>query len=116
MPNAMYVLYPYWHGDTWVFDDEAVDLHKEPFVFGVPEMLDELVAGIPDARGGFRLTFSTNPFPGYQRVAVWKREEHDGNWYSFEGQEHEGWLCPAMFKYLDVAPEKLYVRADPKGA
>ena len=50
------------------------------------------------------------PFPGYQRELPWVREEDGGNWYSLKGQE--GWLCPAMFRYFDNAPEKLYARAD----
>jgi hypothetical protein len=24
----------------------------------------------------------------------------------------EGWLCPAMFRYFDVAPAELYVKAE----
>lgn len=115
MANAMMILYPYWYGDTWVFDDDAVGLLREPFVFGVPEMIDQLVAGIPDARQGFRLTFSLTPFPGVQRVVEWRRDGYPGNWYGFEGEAHEGWLCPALFKYFDTAPPKIYVRADPKG-
>lgn len=50
-----------------MFDDEAVDLLQEPFVSGVPEMIDELVAGISNARAGIRLLFSESPFPDYQR-------------------------------------------------
>ena len=114
MANAMMILYPFWHVHTWVFDDAAVGLLHEPFVFGVPEMIDQLVADIPDARAGFRLTFSANPFPGYQRVMDWRREEYGGNWYGFEGEAHEGWQCPALFKYFEKAPPKIYVRADPR--
>ena len=43
MDNALMVIFPYQYEGTWVFDDSAVDLVKEPFVFGVPEMIDELV-------------------------------------------------------------------------
>lgn len=114
MANAMMVIYPYWHGDTWVFDDDAVGLLREPFVFGVPEMIDDLVKdfGPAGARSGFRLTFSGAPFPGFQRVLVRRREEYGGNWYSFEGEAREGWLCPALFRYFRDAPERLYVRSD----
>jgi hypothetical protein len=38
---------------TWVFDDEAAGLVREPFVGGVPAMIDELVSDIPDAESGF---------------------------------------------------------------
>lgn len=67
MANQILAIAPYSLDDieTWVFDDPAVDLVQEPFVSGVPEMMDHLVADIPDARNGFRLLFSASPFPGY---------------------------------------------------
>ena len=62
MANQILVIAPYWLDsvETWVFDDDAVDLVQEPFVSGVPEMIDELVADIPKARKGFRLLFSAS--------------------------------------------------------
>ena len=55
MSNALRVIVPYWYEGSWVFDDSSVDLVREPFVLGIPEMIDQLVADIPDARQGFRL-------------------------------------------------------------
>src|SRR5688572_14638590 len=40
--NSMMVIAPYWQIGTWVFDDSATGLVREPFVAGVPEMIDEL--------------------------------------------------------------------------
>jgi hypothetical protein len=114
MANQIMVISPYWHQKTWVFDDPAVDLVKEPFVSGVPEMIDDLVAEIPNARDGFRLLFSASPFPGYQRQLTWVREEMDGNWYHDEQTESDGWLCPAMFRYFDESPPELFVKAEAK--
>ena len=67
MANQIFVIAPYWLDsvETWVFDDEAVGLPQEPFVSDVPEMIDELVADIPNARQGFRLLFSAAPFPAF---------------------------------------------------
>ncbi len=115
MTNALMVIAPYWFQGTWVFDDAAVGLHREPFVAGMPGIIDTLVAGIPDARDGFRLTFSGAPFPGSQKELILVREETGGNWYRTEDTAAEGWLCPALFKYFEEAPERIYVRADPKG-
>lgn len=112
MANYMMVIKPYWYEGTWVFDDESVGLNQEPFVAGVPEIIDNMVKNIPDAREGFRLTFSASPFPNYQYEFSWVREEYGGHWYRLEGQEAQGWLCPAMFNYFDSAPMKLYARAD----
>jgi hypothetical protein len=59
MPNQINVIAPYWLDSvaTWVFDDERVGLVQEPFVSGVPEMIDDLVRDILNARAGFRLLF-----------------------------------------------------------
>ncbi len=112
--NALRVIVPYWSCGTWVFDDERVGLQQEPFVAGIPEMIDELVKDIPNAKAGFRLTFSGGPFPGYQRELIWVREEADGNWYqTVDEPVREGWLCPALFCYFSEAPKRLFVRADP---
>jgi hypothetical protein len=97
-----------------VFDDAAVGLAQEPFVSGVPEMIDVLVKDIPRAKSGFRLLFSAAPFPGYQKRLVWKRGELGGNWYATDDPPMEGWLCPALFRYFDSAPAELYVKAEAK--
>jgi hypothetical protein len=55
--NSIFVIAPYWYNGTWVFDDKNAGLSREPFVAGVPEMIDVLVNDIPDAKEGFRLTF-----------------------------------------------------------
>ena len=112
MSNAMMVIFPYRQQSTWVFDDERVGLIQEPFVQGIPEMINILVAEIPNAEKGFRLLFSSNPFPGYQAELLWLREEYGGNWYQWESKNMEGWLCPALFKYFSEAPHKFYCKAE----
>ena len=114
MPNQIQVIAPYWLEsiETWVFDDAATGLIQEPFVSGVPEMIDDLVKDIQNARSGFRLLFSVNPFPGYQRKLDRVREEMGGNWYRADQPAMEGWLCPALFKYFDEAPAALFVKAE----
>lgn len=64
MANQIVVIAPYWVEEfgAWVFDDPRVGLVQEPFVSGVPEMIDFLVKDIPNARSGFRLLFSASPF------------------------------------------------------
>jgi hypothetical protein len=116
MNNQIIVIVPYWHAEsaTWVFDDPRTGLEQEPFVSGVPEMIDYLVKDIPNARDGFRMLFSLSPFPGYQKRVTWLREEFGGNWYSCDDPPMEGWLCPALFHYFDKAPAELYVKAEAK--
>jgi len=116
--NAMMVIAPYWAEETWVFDDADVGLEREPFVAGAPAMIDHVIelAGMDVAharRDGVRLLFSASPFPGFHKEAIRVREELGGNWYRIEEPALEGWLCPALFHYFSVAPERLYVRAEP---
>ncbi len=113
--NSITVISPYRFKGTWVFDDPRAGLVREPFVGGVPEMIDVLVADIPNADKGFRLTFSAREFPGYQKRLTWVRGDSTGNWYRLEKPPMEGWLCPALFKYYREAPKELYVKADRKG-
>jgi hypothetical protein len=111
--NAIMVIAPYRYQGTWVFDDASTGLVKEPFVAGVPEMIDVLVKDIPNADKGFRLLFSAKPFPGHQKVLTWLRGDSGGNYYALDDPPMEGWICPAMFKYYSTAPSKLYVKAEP---
>jgi hypothetical protein len=110
--NSIMVIVPYRHAGTWVFDDERVGLVQEPFVCGIPEMIDDMVREITDAEHGFRLLFSAKPFPGHTIKLDWRREEDGGNWYWSERHRSEGWLCPALFKYFDQAPAEIYAKAE----
>ena len=113
MANVLIVIEPYWYQDTWVFDDESAGLDKEPFVQGIPEMIDYLVKDIPNARSGFVLLFSSQPFAGYQVEITRVREEYGGYWYKAKDEGAEGWLCPALFRYFETAPQSLYIKAEP---
>ena len=118
--NSLFVIKPYWHAGTWVFDDEAVGLTQEPFVAGIPEMIDALLerSGIPvdEAQTGFRLLFSAAPFPGSSAYFVRTRHELGGTWYRTAANDSsppmDGWLCPALFKYFPEAPKEIYVTAE----
>ncbi len=112
MTNSIMVIFPYRHNQTWVFDDERMGLVQEPFVSGVPEMIELLIREIPNIDEGFKLLFSASPFPGYQAELTWLREEYNGNWYSWSQNNMEGWLCPALLKYFNQPPEKIYCRAE----
>jgi hypothetical protein len=112
--NSIMVLTPYRHAGTWVFDDPAVGLRREPFVAGIPEMMNEMVKDIADADQGFRLLFSAQPFPGYTHKLVWRRGDKTGNWYYSEQYGKEGWLCPGLFKYYRNAPKEIYAKAEKK--
>ena len=116
MANAMYVIQPYKTEGIWAFDDDTRGLKREPFVFGIPEIIEKFTGEIPQAESGFNLYFATRPFPGYHAKLVWLREECDGNWYQLDGSGDEGWLCPALLKFFETAPSEIYCRVDAKSA
>lgn len=110
--NSMMVIRPYRTEGVWAFDDASRGLAKEPFVDKANAFIDALVADIPNAAAGFRLLFSAKPFPGFALSFRRVREEFEGNWYTCDQLGGEGWLCPALFKYFDDAPEQIYVKAE----
>jgi len=112
--NAIMVVAPYKYAGTWVIDDPAVGLNREPFVAGIPEMIDAMVKDIPDSERGFRMLFSTHPFPGYSHKLTWRHGDESGNWYYCEQLGKEGWLCPGLFKYYRNAPPEIFVKAEKK--
>ena len=108
MKNSILVIKPYkWEG-LWVFDDPAVGLVREPFVGGADAMIDRATAHLPNADQGFLAVFWADYFPDAQIVLDWVREKGGGNVYRWAEKGMEGWLCPALFKYFEQAPEKLY--------
>ena len=112
MSNSIGVIFPYKYEEMWVFDDERVGLIKEPFVSGMPQILDILTQDIPQSNRGFALLFSRTPFPAYQVKLKWKKEEYGGNWYSWQEKNLEGWLCPALFKYFNETPSEIYCKCE----
>jgi hypothetical protein len=115
MKNSIFVIKPYKWEDMWVFDDPNVGLVKEAFVGGVDRIIDVATSHIPKAKEGFLAVFSAGYFPDAQIVLEWVREEGGGNVYRWPEKGMEGWLCPALFRYFEKAPEKLYVQMRPAG-
>ena len=111
--NSILVIAPYRYKGTWVFDDPQVGMRREPFVAGVPEMMDVLVKDVPNAKTGFRMLFSATAFPGYQHKLTWLRFDGDGNTYRLEDPPMEGWICPALFRYYREPPKEIYIKAEP---
>ena len=111
--NALLVIAPYKYQGSWVFDDPAVGLSREPFIAGIDTMIDKAVADIPNAEKGFRAIFSASAFPGADLKLDWRREESGGNWYYSDRFKMEGWLCPALLKYFPTAPREIYVKLEP---
>lgn len=112
--NSLMVIAPYKYQGSWVFDDPATGLLREPFIAGIDTMIDQAVAKIPKAEKGFRAIFSAAQFPGSDFKLEWRRAESGGNWYYSDEFKMEGWLCPALLKYFPTAPREIYIKVEPK--
>ena len=110
MANSIMVIHPYRYEGMWVFDDSSVGLTREPFVSGADAVIDRMVESIPGAENGFNLVFSGESFPGYDLKLDRRKSESGGYWYYSSELKMEGWLCPALFKYFEEAPEVLYAQ------
>jgi hypothetical protein len=113
LSGGVFTIKPYLWRQTWVFDDPEVGLDKEPLVDGMPELIREATADILDAESGFVARFAARPFAGAEIVLERCRPEAGGAVYRWEEAGLEGWLCPALFRYFDEAPPRLYVQVAP---
>lgn len=116
--NSIMVLHPTKVNGVWAFDDPTTGLVREPFVSGIPEIIETVLENngisVKEAAKGFNMYFSANPFPGSQATLNLLFPEGGGNWYKCEETSQEGWLCPALFKYFAEAPKKIYVKCERK--
>lgn len=110
MQNAVFSLRPYRWQNMWVFDDERVGLVKEPFVMGIPEIIDKAVAHLKNPEAGFTLLFNNTGLPSADVVLKKANSDSGGTWYQQEGTGLKGWLCPALFQYYPQAPDTLYIK------
>jgi len=102
-------LYYDFNNNRWAFDDEAKGLKAEGFHFGIGKMIVGLVQNEPFYKlQTYELAFSPLGFFNAQARLEWVQKGGDGNWYAWNGLE--GWLCPELYKYFDVAPREIYVR------
>lgn len=111
--NEINLIAPYKYLDIWVFDDAKKGLVQEAFVGGADTIIDLLTSHIPDAASGFVLLFSGSNFPGYQHEVEWRREQGNGNIYYSPKLQVEGWLCPALLRYFERPPAKLFIQVKP---
>lgn len=115
MGNSIFTIFVTRENGVWAFDDAARDLQREALVAGIPEMIVAVAArkNIPHPEDGVSLVFSKTPFPGHD-VKLERQpggDEEQGNYYTMNGMT--GWLCPALYKFFDKAPDCIYVSVMP---
>lgn len=118
--NVINVIRPYLWNGVWVFDDPARGLDKEALISGMPEIIEVACArkGIANPEAGFVTIFSGSFFPGADLILEHRRPDEcgAGNWYRLEGTEMEGWLCPALLKYFECPPHRIFIQLKTCGA
>lgn len=104
-------LHLYNRNGTWLFDDAEKGVFEEPFVEGSSEIISEIQNQLGYSGDSLSITFSDNPYDGYQKVLEWKDTREGGTWnqYYSEDLKMYGWLCPVLMKYFVRAPDRLYV-------
>jgi hypothetical protein len=110
MNNSIFNIQPYKYQGLWVFDDERVDLVKEPFVSGMPEIIEYILASKKWTKTSFNMIFSATELPEYDIVLTKEKRFAGGNWYIDTVTGMRGWLCPALYLYFKRAPKKLYFK------
>lgn len=116
--NVMNMIFPWKEGANWIFDDPARGLVREPFVLGIPEMIDEIVELLGLTGEKVKFIFSKNEFPQYHAYIEKTRDEAGSAWYKVgksnigELSDNEGWLCPATLLYFEAMPDRIYLRIE----
>jgi len=93
-----------------------VDLKAEPFIAGIPEIID----GIVGDRDEFTAHISHSLIPKFTGHLVKLTEEEikaeecmpTTGWYKLEGTDQIGWLCPATLKYFKDYPDSIYFKIE----
>lgn len=116
--NIMNIIMPYRHPDSpdiWVFDDEARELDREPFIGEANQLLDYADEQL-DGKGKlvvfFRADHDLEPIGHhYDHVAIELKLvtiDEGGSTYTgvIEGGPtlQQVWLCPALLKYFATPP------------
>src|SRR5688572_7337530 len=102
--NQINTIYPYRTKAGWAFDDEEVGLKAEPFIAGIPEIINSIVG----QRDEFVAHISHSVLPDYAGHLKKLSDKDvelggfmpDTGWYELEGTNMIGWLCPATLKYF----------------
>ena len=97
---------------TWCFTDTKRELLNEPFVLGIPEIINSVLEEqkLVEKGKNYRILFSAQEFPTYHGALARQNEEMGGAWYAWN--EQKGWLCPATLKFFCDFPETIYFKIE----
>lgn len=112
--NSIMTIHPYpINGRGFYFDEPRLDVYKEAFVAGIPEMMYRACEKYGIDPNNLTCNFSATKFPSKSMVHLKWVESTDengtGNVYRWEEENMEGWFCPCLLKFFDKAPKNLYI-------
>ena len=114
--NQINTILPYRSMGGWAFDDDAVGLEREPFVAGADKAIDKIVEHLGIETDKIKMTFSKDKFPGHHVKLEYlvKNPWDEGDFYTIYDDNFnlELWLCPALLKYFNGAPDEIYVKVE----
>lgn len=107
--NQINVIYPYkTKQGGWSFDDAEVGLQGEPFVAGIPDIINSIVG----RRRKFTAYISKDKMPNFTGHLRRDKDSEEAGWYFLQGTDMRGWLCPATLKYFKDYPDSIYFRIE----
>lgn len=109
MSNVIQILELRRVASTWVFDDRSKGIKNEPFVAGVPTVIDQILLRKQITDSSVMALFSGEDFPGTDVALEFEKLDKNGAWYQLNGMR--GWFCPCFWNYFDKKdpPKKLYI-------
>jgi len=112
MANAMLCIEIFKFNGTWCFTDEKRELLNEPFVLGVPEIIDAVLKQqelyVKDKN--YRILFADQEFPLHHGMLEKTQYDSGGFWYKWG--DMKGWLCPATLAFFKEFPKEIYFRLE----
>jgi len=110
--NQVNVIHPFLKHGVWVFNDEEVGLHEEPFVSNVNPII-ELVVG---NKTSFT-AFISHSFIPEEQIVLQQLLDSDNSdigdgWYQMKGTELVCWLCPATLKFFEKYPDEIHIKIE----
>lgn len=114
--NQINTIYPYRTKAGWAFDDEEVGLKEEPFIAGIPDIINSIVGERNEFTAHISHSIIPN-FTGHLKMIDPEEALKSGfipntGWYELEGTEMIGWLCPATLKYFKDYPDSIYFKIE----
>lgn len=112
-----FVLHVHKDAGVWVLDDREHGLVREPLLFGMDRLIDQLAATLPAGDRGFDLSISEQLTGDDIGVLIREEADANGHWYRAPHLELRGWMGNrGLLRYFSAPPATIYYSARPTQA